>query len=347
MYSRVDRPSTRACIAAIAVSCTTVGACARPSGPLFEPITPPMIWPAPPDSPRIQLLGLLAGSDDLNAAQSSGEVFRAVLRGPRPPIRFSGPHAVAIQHPGLIAVADASGSAVHIINLNERSQTVTIGWKDERLGTPVGVAWIGQRLFVTDARRGEVIEFDVHGVFRRRFGGDSLKRPVGIAYVERRNQLYVVDGGRHQLVVFDTTGERVRTLGGPGSEPGRFNYPTHICAADDRLVVSDTGNFRVQLLDLDGRCLRTIGGKGDGAGDFSLPKGVAFDRDGHIYVVDAQFENVQVFDIEGRLLMAFGSEGASPGRFSLPAGLAIDEQNRIWVAEAGNRRIQVFQRIKS
>ena len=126
-----------------------------------------------------------------------------------------------------------------------------------------------------------------------------------------------------------------------------FNYPTHLCCTGDKLLVADSGNFRVQLLDLDGNCVNVFGQKGDGAGDFALPKGVAFDSEGHIYVVDTHFENVQVFNPQGQLLMAFGREGHELGRFWLPAGLAIDAQDRIWVADSGNHRLQVFEYIRT
>jgi DNA-binding beta-propeller fold protein YncE len=98
---------------------------------------------------------------------------------------------------------------------------------------------------------------------------------------------------------------------------------------------------------LDGNGISTIGQKGDGAGDLSLPKGVAFDSEGHIYIVDAHFENIQIFDEAGQLLMAFGREGQEPGKFSLPAGLAIGPDDQIWVADSGNRRLQVFEYIRT
>ncbi|MGB2984625.1 MAG: hypothetical protein WBE26_01970 [Phycisphaerae bacterium] len=316
--------------------------CARPQGVLFPAIDSPQVWPPSPDQPRIKLLGTLADSRDLKAAESGMEVFRATLRGSRPPIKFSGPHAVAIRSPGVLAVADGAGSGVHVIDLNDRTHRLVTGFADERFAAPIGVTWAGQRLFVADAQRHEVIELDAGGGFHQRFGGEVLNRPVGIAYVAERNQLYVVDGGAHVLNVFDLSGMLVKTVGRRGSAPGEFNFPTHICCAGNRLLVADSGSFRVQLLDLDGACLKTIGQKGDGAGDFSLPKGVALDSEGHIYVVDAQFENVQIFNDAGQLLMAFGEEGSRPGRFSLPAGLAIDDQDRIWVADSGNRRLQVF-----
>ena len=109
------------------------------------------------------------------------------------------------------------------------------------------------------------------------------------------------------------------------------------------MVVSDTLNFRVQRFELDGAFVRSIGGKGNGAGDFSLPKGVAVDREGNLYVVDAHFENVQMFRADGRLLLAFGEEGVGRAQFSIPGGVAIDPDDRVWVADSRNGRLQVFQ----
>jgi len=247
----------------------------------------------------------------------------------------------------MLAVADAAGGAVHLVNLVNRTHVVTLGSASHRLGTPLGVAWAGGQLFVTDAKRGEVAVFGASGGLIRTFGQDDLTRPVGIAYAADRKELVVVDGGGHRLVVFDLDGRRLRTIGRRGSEPGFFNFPTHICHARGMLLVADSGNFRVQILDLDGRWIRNIGQKGDGAGDFALPKGVAFDSEGHIYVADAQFENVQVFDMQGRLLMAFGEEGRGAGQFWLPAGLSIDAEDRIWIADSGNRRVAVLQYLGS
>ncbi len=329
------------------IICLSSVGCGRPAGPLFAPVKPAAAWPPKPDVARIRWVGSIAGSQDLHAATPGSEVFKAALRGPRPPIRFAGPHGMAISGNGRwLAVADSAGGSVHVLDLTGRTHCLIGGWSGERLGSPVGVVWVGDRLFVTDAKRHEVFVFDRAGSFVRRFGTDALSRPVGIAYVPSRDRLYVVDGGAHCIQVLDTSGATVSTLGRRGTAPGEFNYPSHIAVRDDMLAVSDSGNFRVQLMDLDGNCLRVIGKKGDGAGDFSLPKGVAFDSDGHLYVVDAQFENVQVFDTSGQLLLAFGEEGRGVGRFWLPAGLAIDASDRIWVADSGNRRICAFDYLK-
>ncbi len=343
--SRRHRNATLLCLWMAVFS--VVSGCGRPQGVLFPTIDPPRVWPPQPDTPRIRLVGVLADSGDLAASRSGVEAIKAAFRGPRPPIRFRGPHGVAVRDSRFVAVADASGSAVHVIDLDRREHVMATGFGDQRFMAPVGVSWAGDRLFVTDAQRHEVVELDGDGKMRRRFGADVLERPVGIAYVPALERLCVVDGGQHRLTLFDLSGNVTGTIGRRGAGPGEFNFPTHVCCRGDRLLVSDSGNFRVQLLDLDGTCLQTIGQKGDGAGDLSLPKGVAFDGDGHIYVVDAHFENIQLFDQDGRLLMALGQEGSEPGRFSLPVGLAIDGRDRIWVAESGNRRLQVFEYMRT
>jgi sugar lactone lactonase YvrE len=72
------------------------------------------------------------------------------------------------------------------------------------------------------------------------------------------------------------------------------------------------------------------------------PKGVSFDSEGHLYVVDGMWSAVQVFNREGQLLYYFGQLGNAPGAFQLPAGLRIDSHDRIYVVDSLNRRVQVF-----
>jgi hypothetical protein len=57
---------------------------------------------------------------------------------------------------------------------------------------------------------------------------------------------------------------------------------------------------------------------------FVRPKGIAVDRDGILYAVDAGFQNVQMFNEEGELLMFFGGPYAGPGTMYLPAKVIVD-----------------------
>jgi hypothetical protein len=104
-------------------------------------------------------------------------------------------------------------------------------------------------------------------------------------------------------------------------------------------------NSRVQAFDGEGRFKSRIGAGGDAPGSFGRPKGVAVDSFGHVYIVDALFDNIQIFDSEGRFLLNLGESGNKPGQFWLPNGIAISGQNEIFVADSYNHRLQVLRYI--
>ncbi len=109
----------------------------------------------------------------------------------------------------------------------------------------------------------------------------------------------------------------------------------------------DTGNFRIQVLDPEGKPLSVFGQAGDGPGSLQRPKGIAVDSEGHVYVVDAAFNNFQIFDRSGQLLLDVGAVGTGPGTFWMPAGIHIDGKDRIFVVDQLNHRVQVFQYLKN
>jgi len=67
-----------------------------------------------------------------------------------------------------------------------------------------------------------------------------------------------------------------------------------------------------EIFDKAGQFISTFGRLGDGTGNLSRPKGMAIDQYGHIYVVDALFNNVQIFNEQGKLLLIIGSAVVGP-----------------------------------
>ena len=141
----------------------------------------------------------------------------------------------------------------------------------------------------------------------------------------------------------DLQGHVQRQIGGPGSGPGEFNFPTELVLFGNDLLVVDAMNFRVQILDRQGRFLAQFGARGSGIGSLYRPKGISVDSEGNIYLVDALLETVQVFGRDGTLLYTFGRTGGGPGELQLPSGLWIDASDRIYLADSYNQRVQVFQ----
>ncbi|MEI6128409.1 MAG: hypothetical protein WCQ99_17835, partial [Pseudomonadota bacterium] len=83
-----------------------------------------------------------------------------------------------------------------------------------------------------------------------------------------------------------------------------------------------------QKLTQDGDKIKEFGsGIGDSFGQFARPRGIAVDREGRVYSVDAWHSVVQVFDADNNMLIFFGEVGPNPGNLSLPAQVVIDYDN--------------------
>ena len=329
-------------IGAVAVLALIAG-CERPLRPIFPEEKQSLVWPKPPDVPRIRYIGQLTGEESLGARPKGLEALGAIFTGPKPKIGFSTPMAVAV-HGDVVFVADAQNHAVYALNLAARTIATISQAAGRPLEWPIDLAMRGDSLLVVDSNRAAIFAYDSSGIYQQSMGQDVLKRPVAIAVDRASGELWVLDSGSHECKLFGADGHLKRAFGQRGSAPGQFNFPVGLSLHPAiGIAVADSMNFRVQLLGYDGSSKASFGQKGDAAGDFALPRDVAIDSQGHLYVLDNQFENVQIFDDAGRLLMAFGQEGLGPGEFYLPSGITIDERDRIWVADTYNRRVQVFQ----
>ena len=116
------------------------------------------------------------------------------------------------------------------------------------------------RLYVTDLYAKPAIKvFDTTGTFLFGFGGHEIEKadvsfPSGVAILpdlEGNPLIWIVDGLRQVIKVFDANGEFVQLVGGYGIGPGEFRYPADIAALSDSVfyVVERIGN-RVQRISI-------------------------------------------------------------------------------------------------
>ncbi|RNF86005.1 phytase [Montanilutibacter psychrotolerans] len=82
-------------------------------------------------------------------------------------------------------------------------------------------------------------------------GGDELDSLATWPTPEGGTWLVATAKSSHQLVVFDgDSGERLRTVGGEGSDGGQFKRPNGIAVHGDTLFVAERDNHRVQAFAL-------------------------------------------------------------------------------------------------
>jgi DNA-binding beta-propeller fold protein YncE len=74
----------------------------------------------------------------------------------------------------------------------------------------------------------------------------------------------------------------------------------------------------------------------------SNPRGVAVDKEGHVWIADANTDTVEEFNAIGEYMSDFGSKGSGNGQLNKPEAIAIDSKGNFWVADTGNYRIEEF-----
>jgi DNA-binding beta-propeller fold protein YncE len=354
--------------------------CPKPL-PIGRRVTAKVVWPAPPEQPRIAYAGFLRSELELGRKESIFARLKQALAGTeKSVVALQRPYDVYTDDGDRMYVSDGSLNRVVVFDPKTKAARFLGTEGHGQLGKPMGLGGDGKHVYVTDPAGKRVVVFRPDGEFVRAFGGDAiLLNPVDVAVDAARGRVYVADSYLHQVVVFDLAGKVVQRIGrdvgdiakkknvvalltprthGPsayateprdvtdnrGGAPGEFRYPAHVAVGPNgKLYVSDGMNFRVQTFDAAGRPLGAVGHLGDTPGSFARPKGVAVDSEGHLYAVDAAFNNLQVFDGEGRLLLAFGSMGRSHGQLWLPLGVHIDGKDRVYVADRFNKRVQIYE----
>jgi len=337
----------RSCVLLLGALLLCAG-CAGPALRAPDPEAESLVWPQPPQTPRIQYVRSVSGPSDIGITKSwFRRTVDTLLGRDDAEEKILVPYGVFADAGG-IYVTDTAARLLHVFDLEEGKYfQIRESLKDE-LVSPIGVAVDGKRgeIYLSDSVLRQVFVFGKGGKYLREIGSSELfVRPTGIALGGEK--VYVVDTHLHQVLVFDTkSGELAFRIGSNGSGQGEFNYPTNIFIRNGLLYITDSMNFRVQMFTMDGTFLSAFGKLGDGSGDFSKPKGIAVDSEGHIYVADAHFDAVQIFDREGNLLLIFGSSGKGSGEMILPAAMFIDEKDMVYVADSYNNRVQVFRYLR-
>ena len=314
---------------AVLAALTLVAGCAAPRSTQ----APLLLFPSPPDKPRIQFLTWFSGAEEVEAPKSS---FAQFVLGDEPAntLGIQKPYGLAARD-GVVYVCDTKMPGMCRLDFKNQSFSVLGVRGPGRLRKPINVLLdAGGYKFVADSEREQIVVFGPDDQYVTAFDVPKPGRPVDVALWE--NELYVLDNDEScQIVVMDRqTGEVLRTLGGPGEEPGQFRTPNSLSfGPEGYLYVSDTLNWRIQKLTREGEPVWTTGTPGQRLGQFIRNRGLRVGPDGIIYVADAATEIIQMYNAEGQILMHFGGPGTVPGALVLPATVAVDDSSMPYFKE--------------
>jgi len=204
-----------------------------------------------------------------------------------------------------------------------------------------------------------------------RSSNSDFDEPHDIVLSTDGSLLFVADNGNDRIVMLDAlTLERRATLG-----EGLVTAPHDVCFdSDGRLLVADTGNNRIAVFELkdlnaslvgeiserilgpegvavheDGRVFATGTGSGNlvvyqegkvvaEAEGFSAPHDVEFDREGRVWIADANNNRMVRLDDELKIVQTVSG---APFNFSGPRYMDFDAANRMFVADKYSNSIKV------
>jgi DNA-binding beta-propeller fold protein YncE len=214
--------------------------------------------------------------------------------------RFMSPVAVA-RHGSTFFVADSALGKVMAFNEKGKLQFEIT----RELERPSGLALLGDRLWVTDSQRHQVVLYDLGGKFiskfgRRGSGPGEFNFPTHVN-VDAAGRIYVTDSLNNRIQVFDANGQFQRAFGSAGDGPGHFSRPKGVAVdRSGHVYVVDAVFDNVQVFDEQGRLLLNWGEAGPAPGEFWLPNAIVISRNNEIYVADSYNHRIQVFRYTGK-----------------------------------------------
>ena len=297
----------------------------RPSDPaLLVPQQAPQLEYVAVASPLTLPAGTTMGAAASLAFDSKGHVI-VFNRGEKPFVEF-----------------DANGTFVRTFGDGfTRAHGLRIDTDGNLWATDVGAHVVVKlnrdgRVLLTIGTKGQA------GAWDEAAGAHLLNQPNDVA-IGRNGDVFVVQGhtpgamGDPRVLKFDKTGKFIKSWGGKGKEPGKFEV-AHGVAIDAKglLWVMDRENQRIQVFDQDGAFVRQMTYAG-------LPCSVAIGRDS-VFMVNGFAGQLLRLDLDGRVLAAVGKPGTGVGEFGEAHFIAVSPKGDVYVADAINGGVQKFVR---
>jgi sugar lactone lactonase YvrE len=297
----------------------------RPSDPaLLVPQQAPQLEYAAVENPLTLPAGTTMGAAASLAFDSKGHVI-VFNRGPKAFVEF-----------------DANGAFVRTFGDGfTRAHGLRIDADGNLWATDVGAHVVVKlnrdgKVLLTIGTKGQA------GTWDEAAGAHLLNQPNDVA-IGRNGDVFVVQGhtpgamGDPRVLKFDRHGKFIKSWGGKGREPGKFEV-AHGAAIDSKglLWVMDRENQRIQVFDQDGTFVRQMTYAG-------LPCSIAIGRDS-VFMVNGFAGQLLKLDLDGRVIAATGKPGTGLGEFGEAHFIAVSPKGDVYVADAINGGVQKFVR---
>jgi DNA-binding beta-propeller fold protein YncE len=162
-------------------------------------------------------------------------------------------------------------------------------------------------------------------------GTKLLNAPNDVAF-GRNGDIFLVQGhtpgamGDPRVLKFDKTGKFIKTWGGKGAEPGKFQV-AHAIAIDAKgqLWITDRENSRIEVFDQEGAFVKELKYAG-------LPCAIEIHSDA-IWMTNGFTGQILKLDLDGKVLGVSGKAGNGPGEFGEAHYMSVNAKGEVFVAD--------------
>ncbi len=224
----------------------------------------------------------------------------------------------------------------------ERSAFSTFILGEEKVQTiqrPYSIALGGNKLYVCDIGKGglEIIDFKEKTFeYFHPIGKGEIKKAVSCA-IDENNFLYVADGIRGEIIVFNEELKYVTHFGNKEFSPNSIDIiDGKIWAVNG--VTKKINVFNKKSFEL----LKSFPDSEVGEDSYLYQPSYISVTDNKVYVTDFGGFGVLVFDHSGKFLQKIGSYGNLFGQFTRPKGLAVDKDQNLYALDVAFETAQIF-----
>ncbi|VAW21058.1 NHL repeat domain protein [hydrothermal vent metagenome] len=213
--------------------------------------------------------------------------------------------------------------------------------KPKVISKPFGIETHKGKLYICDIDVGglEVIDFEKNSFDYFIPGGKGeLKLPLN-CFIDEDDFLYVADGNRRQIVIFNAEREYVSAFGQEGDYK-----PTDVFVYDNKIWVTNIRNNKIDVYEKapPNKLLYSFPDLGEGEeGALFQPTNI-FINDNKVYVTDFGDFKIKKYTHKGEYLSSVGSYGRNIGQFVRPKGIAVDRDSNLYVVDTGFENTQIF-----
>jgi len=171
--------------------------------------------------------------------------------------------------------------------------------------------------------------------------GWNFGETSGVA-VDKDDNVWVFNRGAHPVLQFDSNGKMLRSW---PEVPIKSSHGIRV-DEDGNVWTVDVKGHQLFKWTSTGRLLMILGrgpGKDDSKDAFNEPTGIAFAKNGDLYISDGYVNSRVVrYGKDGVYQSHWGRKGTGDGEFQLVHDVTVDTRGRVYVADRTNERIQVF-----